>query len=102
MKRKRNLVRWADLWIRRCCWKLSEKQRKIIVVTALTLFALGCLYMIFSSLIDFGHPDKRLEIEHIRSPNRMLEEKTNQKDNQFKYIQDYGHSENQDTSRPVA
>lgn len=102
MKRKRDLVRRADLRIRKYCRKLTEKQRKQIVLTAFTLFALGCLYVIFSSLLNFGHSDKRLEIEHIRSPDGLLEEKTNEKDNHFKDIQDYGHPENQDTPRPVA
>ena len=103
MKRKRDLVRRADLRIRRYCRKLTGKQRKQIVLTAFTLFALGCLYVIFSSLLDFGHSDKGLEIEHIRSPDGLLEEKTKEKDkdNHFKDIQDYGHTENQDTPRPV-
>lgn len=101
MKRKLDLVRQADLRIRRYCRKLTEKQRKQIVLTTFTLFALGCIYVIFSSLLDFGHSGKGLEIEHIRSPDGMLEEKTNQKDNHFKDIQDYGHPENQDTPRSV-
>lgn len=101
MKRKRDLVRRADLRIRKYCRKLTEKQRKQIVLTAFTLFALGCMYVIFSSLLNFGHSDKVLEIKHIRSPDGLLEEKTNEKDNHFKDIQDYGHSENQDTPRLV-
>lgn len=102
MKRKRDLVRRADLRIRKYCWKLTEKQRKQIVLTAFTLFALGCMYTIFSSLLDSGHSGKGLEIKHIRSPDGLLEEKTNEEDNHFKDIQDYGHPKNQDTSRPVA
>lgn len=102
MKRKRDLARRTDLRIRRCCRRLTEKQRKQIVLTAFTLFALGCLYAIFSCLFDFGHSDKGLEIEHIRSPDGLFQEKTNEKDNHFKDHYDYGHSENQDTTRLVA
>lgn len=102
MKRKRNLVRRTDLHIRRCCRKLTEKQRKRIVMAAFTLFALSCLYVIFSSLIDFGHSEKGLEIRHIRSPDGMLKENRDKKDNHFKDNYDYGYPENQDTTRPVA
>lgn len=101
MKRKLDLVRRTDMHIRRYCRKLTEKQRKQIVMTAFTLFAVGCMYVIFSSLLDFGHSDKGLEIKHIRSPDGMLKEKTNQIDNHFKDIQDYGHPENQNTDRPI-
>ena len=102
MKRKRSLRRWADLRIRRYCRKLTRKQRVMIVVTAFTLFALGCLYMIFSSLLDFGHPGKELEIEHIRSPDGLLEKDTDKKDNHFKDYYDYVHPENQDPIQAVA
>lgn len=102
MKRELRIGKRADLRIRRCCRKLTGKQRVTIVITAFTLFALGCVYMIFSSLLDFGHPGKGLEIEHIRSPDGLLEKDTDKKDNHFKDYYDYGYPENQDTVQAVA
>ncbi|GAE84896.1 hypothetical protein JCM10512_3273 [Bacteroides reticulotermitis JCM 10512] len=82
------------------CRKLPEKQRIILVATASVLFALGCLYAVFSSLSDFGHSGDGLEIEHIRP---LEPEKpgipVNHENNHFKDYYDDGHSENQDTAR---
>ena len=100
MKRELKLWKRADVRIRMLCRKLTEKQRVTVVVTAFALFTASCLYMVFSSLSEFGRSDEGMEIEHICPLE--LEKPGKQKDYRnihFKDIQDYGPTENQDTVR---
>lgn len=100
MKRELKIWKRADLRIRRFCRKLTGRQRAFAVATAFTLFASGCLYMVFSSIADFGNFEGGLEIEHIRPLElEKPDGQTDYKNNHFKDHYDYGHSENQDTTR---
>lgn len=99
---KRTLKFWerTDGRIRRFCRKMTKNQRAIVVVTASVLFALACLYMVFSSVANFGYSGGGMEIEHIRpleleKPDKQID----YENNHFKDYYDYGHSENQDTTR---
>lgn len=69
MKRKQNLKRQIDVRLRHLCQRLSEKQRKAVVLSAFVLFAAGCLYMVISSFIGLGGNKDNLEINHISSLN---------------------------------
>lgn len=99
MKGKRNFWRRTNVRIRRCCRKLTPRQRMAFVMTASVLFMAGCLYMITTALSGFGKPAGGLEIEHIRSPGHMLDNDRNNGNIHFNDIQDYGHLENKDTVR---
>lgn len=99
MKRKHNFWRRTDVRIRRCCRKLTPRQRMASVMTASVLFMAGCLYMIITALSGFGKPEGGLEIEYIRSPGHMLDNDRNNGNIHFNDIQDYGHPENKDTVR---
>lgn len=102
MKRRNNYLKRADSLMRWYCRKLTEKQRVAVVATAFVLFMVSCLYMITSSLSGFGEREGSLEIEHIRSPEQMLNGNKKNENIHFKDYYDYGYPENQDTVRLVS
>lgn len=73
MKGKGNLKRQIEARLRLVCQRLSEKQRKEVVLSAFVLFAAGCLYVVISSFIGLGGNDDHLEINHI-TPLNLKEE----------------------------
>ena len=73
MKRKGNLKRQTEARLRLICQRLSEKQRKAVVLSAFVLFAAGCLYMVISSFIGLGGNNDHLGIDHI-TPLNLKEE----------------------------
>lgn len=73
MKRKWNLKRQADAWLRLLCHKLNEKERKAAILVAFALFAAGCLYVTASSVVEFGTGGNNLDVGHI-SPLELKED----------------------------
>lgn len=96
MKKKRSLRRRVDSRIRWFCRRLTNRQRKIAVATAFTLFLISCLYIIATSLSGFGTPKRHYEIEHIRPSEPLLNKGTINKNNHPKKYDDDRHSENQE------